>query len=73
MAKLRRKLAEVEKNYPLPEEFRGMKQYFTVPLPFLQDSSGICRNGTGIELELSEIRYNTFARYIYTNMHFCTL
>ena len=30
-------------------------------------------NGTGIELELSEIRYNTFARYIYTNMHFCTL
>ena len=71
-----------------------VNQYFTVPLPFLQESArirqnpqdssgflrngtgfrrngtGIHRNGTGIEQELSEIR---LARYIYTNMHFCTL
>jgi chromatin segregation and condensation protein Rec8/ScpA/Scc1 (kleisin family) len=27
VAELRRKLAEVEKNYPLPEEFRATKEH----------------------------------------------
>ena len=37
---------------------------------FRRNGTGIHRNGTGIEQELSEIR---LARYIYTNIHFCTL
>ena len=67
-----------------PQESSGMALESSGMAP---ESAGILRNpqewdrnrtemqwnGIGIELELSEIRYNTFARYIYTNMHFCTL
>ena len=41
-------------------------QYFTVPLPFLQESTRIHRNGTGIELELSEMRLENQYMYIST-------
>ena len=42
----------------------ALPQYFTAPLPFLQESTSIHKNGTRMELELSETRPEN--QYIYT-------
>ena len=47
-------------------QFIAEMQYFTVPLPFLQESTGICRNETGIHGHETRIRRNgTLENHLY--------
>ena len=64
---------------PVPHSDAPKMQYFTVPLPFLQESSGmapessgILRNGTGIELKSSGMRLDHYVYmqiYVYKHLY----
>ena len=62
-------------NSPLPTRDVHHFQYFTVPLPFLQESSGILRNPQEWDRDRTEIQWNecTFKCMDITTCTLCTL